>query len=674
MNDTTDLAREAPGPIDSPPPPHSGGDPRDAAAIETETARGLAALAAPRVAIPLLLALGALLFLFNLGGYPLYTKGEPREAVTIYDMVNGGGIVLPMRAGVEIPSKPLLMHWIAALFSVIAGGVSEFTVRLPSALFAIGGVLLCYLYVRRLFGNAIGFLAALIVGTSFQYLQAGTGARVDMTLTFFLEIAFFEFILIAEGMVKRRMFLYVAISLAVLAKGPVGLALPAIVGAMWIATQRRWDLLRDLKLVRGAIIVAIVGGGWYLAAAWVGGAPFVSKQLIAENVVRFLGGAGFHEGHAHPFYYVELSLLAGFMPWTLMLPIPAVQAARNPLRLSPRITYLVLWMAAVLIFYSVARSKRGVYLLALYPALATILAIYLADALIRPGSVRRFTSALAAFGGVALVVTGVAALVGLATLVATPDAMHDFLVFWGIRAPGFTPALSAAIGAHWLVAPLLPVAIEILGFLLVRRPSSLAQLVAVTAAATGCCVLAANLVIVPAIASTLSLRTFTIEMINTVGPHRVAYLDALNYDIAFYSGRTIPIVRMKDPDLPDYLIVWNGIYRHMPPEQQRKFVVAIQSNPTALDGHDAMVLLRRATVAPSPESNATEVRYAPPRRSYDARARRSFDTARTSRGSTSAEPPRRLMSQMRVSSDSYRLTSTITPPRCLTSIAKPAAG
>jgi 4-amino-4-deoxy-L-arabinose transferase-like glycosyltransferase len=652
MSDTTDLAREAPGPIDSSPLPLADGHLRDSAAIEGETARGLAAISAPRIAIPLLLVLGALLFLVNLGGYPLYTKGEPREAVTIYDIVHGGGIILPMRAGVEIPSKPLLMHWIAALFSIIAGGVSEFTVRLPSALFAIGGVLLCYMYVRRLFGNAIGFLAALVLGTSFQYLQAGTGARVDMTLTFFLEIAFFEFILIAEGLVKRRMLLYVAISFAVLAKGPVGLALPAIVGAMWIATQRRWGLLRDMKLVRGAIIVAILGGGWYLAAAYVGGAAFVHKQLIAENFVRFMGGAGFHEGHAHPFYYVELSLLAGFMPWTLMLPIPAVQAARKPLRLSPRMAYLVLWFAAVLIFYSVARSKRGVYLLALYPALATILAIYLADALIRPGAVRRFTSSLAAVGGVMLVVTGVAALVGLATLVATPDAMHDFLVFWGIRAPGFTPALSAAVGEHWLLAPLLPVAIEILGFVLVRRAPSLARLVAVTAGATACCVLAANLVIVPAIASTLSLRTFTIEMINTVGPNRVAYLDALNYDIAFYSGRTIPIVKLKDPDLPDYLIAWNGIYRHMPLEQQRRFVVAIQSNPTALDGHDAMVLLRRSTVPPSPESNATEVRYLAPRGGYDARERLSFDTACTSRGNTSAEPPRRLMSQMRVSSDS----------------------
>ena len=44
--------------------------------------------------------------------------------------------------------------------------------------------------MRRLFDDRVGFLTALILGTTAQYLQAGSGARGDMTLTFFLEIAF----------------------------------------------------------------------------------------------------------------------------------------------------------------------------------------------------------------------------------------------------------------------------------------------------------------------------------------------------------------------------------------------------------------------------------------------------------------------------------------------------
>src|SRR5271155_2549136 len=106
-------------------------------------------LAEPRHAWPILLIVGVALYLLNLGGYPLYTKGEPREAVTVFDIVHGGGVILPMRAGVEIPSKPLLMHWLGAIISLLAGAVNEWTVRLPSAICAIGGMIACYLYVRR---------------------------------------------------------------------------------------------------------------------------------------------------------------------------------------------------------------------------------------------------------------------------------------------------------------------------------------------------------------------------------------------------------------------------------------------------------------------------------------------------------------------------------------------
>src|SRR6516165_9292268 len=336
MRDTGEISR-ADEQVISPSAPNASSSSESAIA----TGLQLGAIATPRPAILILLALGSLLFLSNLGGYPLYTKGEPREAVTVFDMVHGGGIILPMRAGVEIPSKPLLMHWMAAALSFALGGVTELSVRLPSALLAIAGMVICYFYVRTLFDDKVALLAALFLGTTFQYLQAGTGSRVDMTLTFFLEVALFEFIAIAEGISSRRMLLYVAISFAILAKGPVGLVLPMLVALTWIFLQRRWSVILTLSLFRGAILVAVVGGGWYFAAAYVGGMDFVHKQLWSENLERFLGGARFHEGHAHPFYYLEFALLGGFLPWTVLLPTPLVQCFGRRPKIGPRIAYLL---------------------------------------------------------------------------------------------------------------------------------------------------------------------------------------------------------------------------------------------------------------------------------------------------------------------------------------------
>jgi 4-amino-4-deoxy-L-arabinose transferase-like glycosyltransferase len=651
MRDTGEISR-ADEHVISPSAPNASSSAQSAIAAGLK----LGAIAAPRPAILILLALGSLLFLSNLGGYPLYTKGEPREAVTVFNMVHGGGIILPMRAGVEIPSKPLLMHWMAAAFSFALGGVTELSVRLPSALLAIASLVVCYLYVRRLFDEKVALLAAVFLGTAFQYLQAGTGSRVDMTLTFFLALALFEFIAIAEGISSRRMLLYVAISFAILSKGPVGLVLPALAALAWILVERRWSVIPRLSLFRGAIVVAVLGGGWYFAAAYVGGMDFVRKQLWSENLERFIGGAGFHEGHVHPFYYLESALLGGFLPWTVLLPTPLIRGFDRWPRVGPRIAYLLIWAGVVLLFYSFAQSKRGVYLLALYPALATLLAVSVAGAIAEPSKpVRRFVAIVGSLTGITMLFTGIAALVGLAVTVVSPLTMRDFLAFWGITAHGFVPALSAEIAARWALAASAPIAIEVLGVVAMRGALSMERLVAAVVGATALGVLAANFIVVPAIANTLTLREFALEMVNTVGSDSVGYLGALDYGVAFYSARTIPIVHLGDPELPDYLICWETIYERLPEKDRALFAVVLTSNPTALDGSGAMLLLRRGGHPASPAANSLQVRTKGMRREatpHEARERRSAETAVTNLGSTSAEPPPRLMSQIEVISES----------------------
>ena len=605
--------------------------------------RWLSTIAEPHNALPILLMTTVALFLVNLGGYPLYTKGEPREAVTIYDIVHGGGIILPQRAGVEIPSKPLLMHWLAALVSLI-GGVTEFTVRLPSAALGIAGVLICYFYGRRLFDNVSAFIAALVMATTFQYLQAATGARVDMTLTFFTELAFFEFIFIAEGLTTRRMLLYLAIACAILTKGPVGAVLPALVAIVWIAVYRRWPLLRDLALVRGAILVAIVAGGWYVAAIYVGGPDFFKKQILAENVFRMLGGSSVHEPHAHPFYYMEMALLAGFMPWTIVMPIAIVQALRRPRPIDSRLAYVLIWFAAVLVFYNLPQSKRGVYLLALYPALALIAGVYLADSIANPDTARRWLGWIQSSCGVALTLCATIAIAALALLAWQPVRLREILYTAGIQAPGFLPALASAISAHSILSVAIPALALLLGVWMTLGRSATERVTLGIAAAMTMIALAANQVVVPAIANTLSLKAFTIDAMKEVGGDPVAYLEVLNYDVAFYSGRNMPIVRTRGK-LPDYLITWRALYFGCPAWLRDQYQIVRISNPTSLDGSDQMVLLHRRKSPAKPETNLTLS-------CYESFSLRRALTAATSRGRISAEGPRRLISQKRVSSDS----------------------
>jgi 4-amino-4-deoxy-L-arabinose transferase-like glycosyltransferase len=573
------------------------------AASDTAAALWFDNLARPIVAIPLLLVFSALLFGVNLGGYPLYTKGEPREAVTVLAMVSGGGVILPMRAGVELPSKPLLMHWFAALLSILAGGISEWTIRLPSAIFASAGVFACYYYARRLFENRSALVAALMLATSILYLQTGTGARVDMTLSFFMEVAFFEFISIGEGLTRRRNLLYVAIAMAVLAKGPVGLVLPGAVALVWIAMQWRWDLIRDLRLARGVAIVAILAGWWYVAASTIGGKAFIEKQLIAENLIRFVGASQFHEGHAHPFYYLEGALAGGFLPWTPLLALVIWRALRAPRRLDSRISYLLIWIVVVLAFYSFSHSKRGVYLLPLYPALATLTALYIVDAIDAPASTERLVTFFSRLYGAALALVGIAVLLALVMLHIFPPALASILRPLIAIEAAFTDALHAVIASYLPIAIAIPLAAVALGVYLVGSAKSPHKLTLAIAGGIGLIALAANLIVVPAIANTLSLKDFTADAIKTVGDHPVAYLLDMDYDAAFYSRRTIPIVNFQEPNKPEYLFCWDSIWAQPAAGVQHDYQIIMTSNPTSLDGSDRLLLLKKITAPAKPTSN-----------------------------------------------------------------------
>ena len=91
----------------------------------------------------------------------------------------------------------------------------------------------------------------------------------------------------------------------------------------------------------------------------------------------------------------------------------------------------------------------------------------------------------------------------------------------------------------------MPFAIIAVGCFLIRTRPQIERIVFAVAAAMVLITVAVNVVVVPAIANTLSLKDFTDHTMKIVNGNRVGYLNALNYDVAFYSRRTIPIVSTR---------------------------------------------------------------------------------------------------------------------------------
>ena len=320
-----------------------------------------------------------------LGLTDFYSKGEPREAVVAYTMVEHGNWILPINNGGDIPYKPPFFHWCIALFSLLQGHVSEFTSRLPSALalvaMSVGGFVF---FAKRKNAN-MALLATLLSLTAFEVHRAGINCRVDMVNTAFMVGALFLMYRWWErGKHSMPWLAILCMSGATLTKGPVGMLLPCAVMGVFMLTQREslWSTVWRLGLT--ALLSLVLPLCWYYAAYLQGGDEFL-RLVKEENIDRLLGKMAY-ESHENPFWYNFLTLITGWLPYTLLFVFSLfvlpwkrfcksgfMQSVR---RAEPMQVFVWLAFGLILFFYCIPKSKRSVYLLPCYPFMAWLMAQY----------------------------------------------------------------------------------------------------------------------------------------------------------------------------------------------------------------------------------------------------------------------------------------------------------
>lgn len=320
-----------------------------------------------------------------LGLTDFYSKGEPREAVVAYTMVEHGNWILPINNGGDIPYKPPFFHWCIALFSLLQGHVSEFTSRLPSALalvaMSVGGFVF---FAKRKNAN-MALLATLLSLTAFEVHRAGINCRVDMVNTAFMVGALFlMFRWWERGKHTMPWLAILCMSGATLTKGPVGMLLPCAVMGVFMLTQREslWSTVWRLGLT--ALLSLVLPLCWYYAAYLQGGDEFL-RLVKEENIDRLLGKMAY-ESHENPFWYNFLTLITGWLPYTLLFVFSLfvfpwkrfsksgfMQSVR---RAEPMQVFVWLAFGLILFFYCIPKSKRSVYLLPCYPFMAWLMAQY----------------------------------------------------------------------------------------------------------------------------------------------------------------------------------------------------------------------------------------------------------------------------------------------------------
>ncbi len=359
--------------------------------------------------VVVLLLVAAVMFFLRLDSKSLMDNEETRFALQAREMIQTGDWVVPRWSYRPAGTKPPLFTWSIALLSKAAGGVNEWTARLPSAAAALATVLLTYALGVRLFGRPAGFLGALVLSSAFLFWDSARFARSDMFLTLFVTASLVCLIFGAEARKRSAPWLlgaFAASALAVLSKGPVGLALPALVGLLYLTIRRRWGAFPSWSYAAGAAVFLALVSPWYVIYGRAAGGEYLWEMLFRQNVTRFVSAFD----HRNPLYYYVGYFPSNFLPWMgLMLPALVYGATRG-WRRGEAGAMVFLWWAAVFLFFSLSTSKRPSYILPVFPPAALLTGFFLDAEVIGKDSSER--SAWGRLGALLLGVTFAGLVVG----------------------------------------------------------------------------------------------------------------------------------------------------------------------------------------------------------------------------------------------------------------------
>jgi 4-amino-4-deoxy-L-arabinose transferase-like glycosyltransferase len=327
----------------------------------------------------LLTLIPLILYTFNLGGARALTQHEIFVAGPAKQMMQQQDWLLP-RIGDQLwLEKPPLPHWLAAVSSWIAGGFSEASVRLPSALAGVGVVLLVAGLMAKLFGTTIGWLSGIVQACSMYMLAYARLAEADMLLLLMTMTAIVVFIHLQhlpEECTPRRRRLWLwsfwaLIGLTNLAKGMLfgaGLTLITCIG--WLIVSRDWRNLRQLWSPVGFILAAGI------ALAWPVGVFLEEPAALELWTAHLFGRAAGNIGYTKPFWYYLTTWPTQLLPWTPLLFMGAGASLRRAGRDGKSPDRFIWWWAGCqLCLLSLSGGKHHHYLIYALPAMSPVIAM-----------------------------------------------------------------------------------------------------------------------------------------------------------------------------------------------------------------------------------------------------------------------------------------------------------
>jgi len=418
-----------------------------------------------RALLIVLLVAAVVPYFVNLGATSIIDANEAFYSETPREMVESGDYINPTFNYEPRLNKPPLSYWVVAAFYRVSG-VSLRAARAPIALGAMLILVTAFLLGRQAFSTDAGLLAAITLAATPRMLLFSRRIIIDVYTTMFVGLALLFFVLAETEPERRRRWLfamYVSAALGVLTKGPVAVAIPALVFTVYLVVAGRLRTITRLMVPAGAVIVAAFVLPYYAALSAQHGWDAITTFLLDENLARYAQGVGAPD--RGPWFYLPVVFADLYFPWSLILPaafalVPwkRILAGRGWARVwgeldvyesvpVDRVRLLLgLWVVVIVAFFSLSKAQQDLYVLPFVVAGAPLVGGVVDGWMRRSWSSRldRAVSWSVALTGGVFVVLGVAAawLVG-----GTAGRIH----LAGGAAAGMVVAAGGVAALAWLV-------------------------------------------------------------------------------------------------------------------------------------------------------------------------------------------------------------------------------
>lgn len=311
-----------------------------------------------------------------LGTKEIWTH-EWRWAEVLSEMLKRQDFVHPYFENSPYYDKPLLSYWIMLLSSWLWGSLSEWSLRIPSAIGGIIVVWCSYFIGLRFVNKKVGLLAGWLLITNYFFIFWARTASADILTVCGIMLAFVWYVVRRDkpGFFSFSVF-FLILALTSLIKGLIGAVIPVLLIMPDLFHQTNWKRYLNFKLLLALLPAIIVYLIPFSVSTFFADPNYHENGLskvFQENIIRY-----FHPfDHDDPFYTYFIYLPIYLLPWSVFFVCALISAKKRWISMSHTQKWLLLATILVFLFLTLSGSRRSYYILPLVPFATLVTAEWL---------------------------------------------------------------------------------------------------------------------------------------------------------------------------------------------------------------------------------------------------------------------------------------------------------